>query len=380
MKSDIAKMIRPEITNFAPYIAGRPIESVKKEYGLRRVIKLASNENPLGASPLAVSALKKSAGGIFRYPDSDSTALREAIAAKTNQKPSNIVAGGGSDELIEIIAKTFFTPGDEIVISSHAFIRYKMAGELMGSKITEIPVKRNLAHDLIQMAYAVTKKTKAVFIANPNNPTGTYSTVGEFEKFLSILAERKLFPLVVIDEAYYEYATFLSDDYPDSTRYFSRYPNLITLRTFSKIYGLAGLRLGYALCAATETAKQLNRVRPPFNVNIASQIAGIAALNDREHLKKSLAVLDEGLDYLYLQFRKMGIGFIPTAGNFILVEARPFKGADIFNELLRKGVIVRATDEYGLPDYFRVTVGLPRENRIFISALKKIFTKCENKS
>jgi len=370
---NIQKLTRPQILNFAPYIAGRPIESVKKEFRLKQVIKLASNENPLGPSPYTVKAIIKSASKISRYPDSDSSELIKAISEKTGIITSQIVVGAGSDEIIEIIAKTFFNPFDEIIISRHAFIRYKMAGELMGTKVTSIHTTRNLGHDLTAMAYAVKKNTKAIFIANPNNPTGTYNNKTEFENFLNILNKRKLQPLIIIDEAYYEYAKHIAkDNYPDSTEYFRKFPNLITLRTFSKIYALAGLRLGYALCASAEIAAQLNRVRPPFNVNLISQSAGIAALKDTNHIKRSLAVFSEGYDYLRSEFYKMGIGFIPTTGNFILVEARPLKGKEVFNSLLKKGVIVRSTDEYELPDYFRVTVGLPEENKIFIKNLKKI--------
>lgn len=368
----LKKLVRKAAKNFAPYVAGRDLESVKKEYGLKSVIKLASNENPLGAGRAAVEAVRKAATGIFRYPDSDSSALRAEAGKKLEIAPENIVAGAGSDELIEIIAKTYFNPGDEIVVSRHAFVRYKMAAELMSARAVETPVA-GMGHDLEAMSRAVTSRTKAVFIANPNNPTGTYNTTLELERFLKNLARRKVEPLVVIDEAYFEYAREFPD-YPDSSRYIARHPNIVVLRTFSKIHGLAGLRLGLALCSE-EVAAELNRVRPPFNVSTAAQAAGIAALSDDKHVAASLAALKSGRDFIYRELKSAGIGFVRTAGNFILVEAGGISGAEIFRRMIAKGVIVRAMDEYGLPGHFRVTVGLPSENKIFVEELKKIMKK-----
>jgi histidinol-phosphate aminotransferase len=368
----LKKLVRKAVKNFAPYVAGRNLESVKKEYRLKSVIKLASNENPIGAGRAAAEAVRKAAGGIFRYPDSDSSALRTAAGKKLGSAPENIVAGAGSDELIEIIAKTYFNPGDEIVVSKHAFIRYKMAAELMSARAVETPTA-GLGHDLEAMSRAVTARTKAVFIANPNNPTGTYNTTLEMERFLKNLARRKVAPLIVIDEAYFEYAREFPD-YPDSSRYIAHYPNVVALRTFSKIHGLAGLRLGLAICSK-EVASELNRVRPPFNVSTVAQAAGIAALSDDKHVASSLAALKSGRDYIYRELKNAGIEFVRTAGNFILVKARGGSGADIFRKMLAKGVIVRAMDEYGLPGHFRVTVGLPSENKVFIEELKKITKK-----
>lgn len=369
---NIKKSVRHSVRNFAPYVAGRDLESVKKEYGLKDVVKLASNENPLGAGMAAVEAVRKSAAGIFRYPDSDSSAFRRTAAKKLGVGPENIVAGSGSDELIEIIAKTFFEAGDEIVVSKHAFIRYKMAAELMSAKAVEAPAS-GLGHDLEAMAAAVTRRTKAVFIANPNNPTGTYNTRFEFERFMKNLERRGLSPIVVVDEAYFEYAAEFPD-YPDASKYIPRYQNLVSLRTFSKIHGLAGLRLGMALCSR-EVACELNRVRPPFNVSSAAQAAGIAALSDDKHVADSLALFKSGRDFIYRELKMAGIKFLKTAGNFILIETGRLTGAEVFRALIKKGLIVRAMDEYGLPKHFRVTVGLPSENKFFIKEIKKIIKK-----
>lgn len=369
---NIEKLIRPCVKNFAPYIAGRPVEAVKKQFNLKKVIKLASNENPLGPSREAVNAIVRNINNIHLYPDSDSFELRTAIAKKYKLPVENILVGGGSDEIIEIIAKTFFVPSDEIIVSKHAFIRYKMAGDLMSSEVIEVPMK-NFTHDLVAMAKAVTKKTKAIFVANPNNPTGTYNTKQEFDCFLSQLLTFNSQLLIVVDEAYYEYAR-INADYPDTIKYLKKYSNLIILRTFSKIYGLAGLRLGYAF-ASEPIVKELNKIRPPFNVSYPAQLGGVAALSDEKHLKKSVEMVESGKLYIYDELDKIGVSYIRSATNFILIDVSPQKGTVLFNKLLRQGVIVRAMDEYGLPNHIRVTVGLSDENKKFIKELKRCLKK-----
>jgi histidinol-phosphate aminotransferase len=370
-KTDIEKMIRPCCAGFEPYIAGKPVETIKRELGLKKVVKLASNENPLGPSKKAIGAMKKALKNAFYYPDSNSFELKQAISKKYKITPENIMVGAGSDELIELIAKLFFTTEDEIIISDHAFIRYEMSGKLMNSKVVSVPMK-NYKHDLEAMADAVTGNTKAIFIANPNNPTGTYNTKAEFESFLNRLLSYSFMcpPLVIMDEAYYEYARALKD-YPETLKYFEKYPSLIILRTFSKVYALAGLRAGYGF-AAKEVVDYIDRIRPPFNLNSLVQAAGAASLADPEQVKKGTVLVAKEKALLYKELKKLGISFIPSAANFILMEIRPLSGREAFEKLLRLGVIVRAMDEYKLSNFVRVSIGLPEENRMFIESVRKL--------
>lgn len=366
----IESMVRPCCRGFEPYVAGRPVETIRRELGLKKIVKLASNENPLGPSRAAVSAINKAAAGAYFYPDSNSFLLRSALAKKHNVTPKQVLLGAGSDELIELVAKVFFNPGDNIVVSKHAFIRYAMAGRLMNARVISVPMK-DYAHDLPAMARAVTPKTKAVFIANPNNPTGTYNTRREFEAFLRLLAAGKgCAPLIVVDEAYYEFAR-ANRDYPDTLSYLKRNPRIIILRTFSKVYGLAGLRCGYGF-TSPEVADFMERVRPPFNVSSVAQAACTASLEDRGQVEKSLRLVNEQKAYLYREMERMGVRHIPTAANFILFDVNPMRGKDIFDALLRRGVIVRAMDEYELPHHVRVSIGLPEENRFFIKCLQEV--------
>ncbi|MHB9154747.1 MAG: histidinol-phosphate transaminase [Endomicrobiales bacterium] len=367
---DIKKMIRPSCADFQPYVAGRPIEAIKRELGLKKVIKLASNENPLGPSPRALSALGKAMAGIFFYPDSNAWLLRKALADFFALAPENIVLGSGSDEIIELLAKAFFKPTDDIIVSEHAFIRYRMAGELMGCRVKTVPMK-GFTHDLAAMAKAAGPRTKAIFIANPNNPTGTYNTKAEWESFLKALHARgKDQPLVIVDEAYYEYAR-PQEGYPETQGYLAAYPHLVILRTFSKIYGLAGLRVGYGF-ASRDVVDYLDRIRPPFNVNSLAQVAAVASLGDDGQVDRSMALIQEQKKYLYRALGRMNVPFVPTAANFILINVSPRSGQEVFRELLRLGIIVRAMDEYQYPSHVRVTIGLPSENKSFINALKKV--------
>jgi histidinol-phosphate aminotransferase len=374
MKFDIKKLIRKECAGFQSYVAGRPVETIKRELGLRKVYKLASNENPLGPSKLAKAAVRKAAEKIFFYPDSSCWELRKAISKKFKVSPANVMVGCGSDEIIEILGRMFFNPGDEIVVSEHVFIRYKMSGKLMGAKVAEVPMD-GFQHDLKAMLAAVTQKTKAVFVANPNNPTGTYNTKDEVEAFLKGIDSKfgENPPIVVFDEAYYEFARE-EKGYPESIEYLARYPNLVILRTFSKIYGLAGLRVGYGF-ANEAVADYFDRVRPPFNVNLVAQAAAVASLADASQVKKSVNLVKQGKRYLYAELRKLDIPYVETAGNFVLVGVEPLKGDDVFKRLLKKGLIVRAMDEYDFPFHVRVSIGLPEENRLFIKALKEVMTK-----
>ncbi len=359
--------VRKNILNFQPYIPGKPIDDVRREFNLKRVIKIASNENPLGPSPKAVHAIKRMINKIHIYPDGYCFELRKKIAEVYNVAENQIIFGNGTDEIIELIGKTFLNPEDEIIISEHAFIRYKMAGDLMGCKVIEVPMK-NLKHDLDAMATAVTTKTKIVFICNPNNPTGTYNTKKEFENYFSKLLAARRSPLTFIDEAYSEYAD--EKDYPLGLDYLKKGLNVMFSRTFSKIYGLAGLRIGYGIASA-EIISYLERIRPPFNVSSVAQAGAVAALDDRQHIKKSKELVSHEKKYLYEELEKIGLEYIPSVANFILINVKQ-NGQIIFEKLLRKGIIVRAMGEYGLKNYIRVTVGTPSENRKFIKEVTKV--------
>jgi len=359
--------VRKNILNFQPYIPGKPIDDVKREFNLKKVVKLASNENPLGPSPKAVSAIKKVLNKINIYPDGYCFELRKKVAATYNVGENQIIFGNGTDEIIELIGKTFLNPEDEIIVSEHAFIRYKMAGHLMGCKVIEVPMK-NYKHDLNGMADAVTEKTKIIFIANPNNPTGTYNTKDEFENYFSGLLATCYLPLTFIDEAYAEYVA--EKDYPLGIDWLKKGLNVMFSRTFSKVYGLAGLRIGYGV-ASSAIMSYIERIRPPFNVSSVAQSGAIAALDDNQHIKKSKELVLHEKIYLYKELEKIGLEYISSAANFILINVKQ-NGQIIFEKLLRKGVIVRAMDEYGLKNFVRVTIGTPTENKKFIKEVTKI--------
>ena len=363
----IEKLVRKNILDFQPYLPGKPIEEVKRELGLARVDKLASNENPLGPSSRAVSAMKRSLNRVNLYPDGSGFYLKKTLARKLKVKPENIILGSGTDEIIEIIGKTFLNPVDEIIVSKHAFIRYEMAGELMGCQIKKVPM-RNFTHDLEAMKRAITERTKIVFVANPNNPTGTYVTEKEVERFMDGLAEEIM---VVFDEAYREYVT--RKDYPQTLPYVKKGQTVIVLRTFSKIYGLAGLRIGYGI-GKSELIGFMERIRPPFNTNSLAQIAAQASLSDETHIRRGRELVGKERKYMEDNLGKMGIEFVPSVANHILLKVG--NGQNVFKKLLKKGIIVRAMVEYDLPEFIRVTIGLPQQNRRFINALREVMDKC----
>ncbi len=361
-------MVRPQVRGFEPYLPGRSIESLKRERKLARIVKLASNENPLGPSAKALSAIRQVGRKLFLYPDGASTSLRLALAKKAGLSHDQVIIGAGSDELIEILAKTYLNPGDSIVVSEHAFIRYRLAGELMGAEVISVPM-RQYTHDLTAMGKAVRENTKIVFIANPNNPTGTYNTQEELTRLLEELRDRH--PLVVVDEAYYEYAKAFAPDYPYTLALQKEFPNLVILRTFSKAHALAGLRVGYGF-ADGEIIRALDRARPPFNVSTLGQAGAEASLGDPAHIRKSVKlVLDERKKVL-AALAELGLDAVPSAGNFVLLDVSPRRGEDVFESLLSRGIIVRSMDEYGFPNHIRVTYGLPQENQLFLKTLKEV--------
>jgi len=351
------------IRSLVPYEPGKPIEEVEREYGIEDSIKLASNENPLGPSPEAVRALRERLTDLNLYPDGDCFYLKRALAAKLGVAGDRLVFGNGSNELIELAVRTFMRPGDEAVMAHQAFVVYRLVVQANGGSCKIVPLK-NFTHDLDAIAGAITAETRIVFLANPNNPTGTIYGKKEWEKFLQRVSAEIL---LVVDEAYFEYVG--DPEYPNSISYQGAGKTILTLRTFSKLYGLAGLRIGYAI-GPRDLVGLMHRVRQPFNVNAAAQWAARAALEDDVHVHRSLAVNREGMDFLKREIGKMGLEQVPSHANFILL--RVGDGAAIFKRLLQRGVIVRPMGVYDLPDYIRVTVGTMKENSRFINELQAI--------
>ncbi len=354
------------IEKLKPYEGGKPIEELKRELGIEgEIIKLASNENPLGPSKKAIEAIKNVADKVNFYPDGDAYYLKDKLAKKLGVSRDNLIFGNGSDELIELIYRTFATdPKDEIIYCYPTFIEYKIIGMAFNKKLIELPLK-DFAYDIDAIIDATSPNTRIVFLNTPNNPTGTAIKREDIERVIESVSDDVL---VVIDEAYYEYAK-AEDDYDELLDLYKK-GNVIILRTFSKAYGLAGLRIGYGI-ASEEIVNYLNRTRPPFNVNIVAQYAAIAALDDDEHIENSIKNNQKGKEYLYSEFDKLGLKYVKTYANFILFDVGD--DADkIYNELLKKGVIVRSMSGYGYKTFLRVTIGTPHENEIFITRLKEI--------
>jgi len=357
---------RPHLLALAPYAPGRPIEEVQREYGLKRVIKLASNENPLGPSPKALAAIGRHAREVHLYPDGNVFYLREALSRCLNVRPEQLMFGNGSDELIIWLALTYLSPRDSIIISQYSFVRYQMAAQLIGARWKTIPLI-GWRHDVRAMAEAVSRRTRMIFLANPENPVGTMVGRKEFERFLKAIPRRVM---IVLDQAYFEYVR--AKDYFNGIDYLKRYPNLVVLRTFSKIYGLAGLRIGYGV-AHPQIVSDVDRVRPPFNVNRLAQEAAIAALEDVEFVRKSIESNEAGRRYLYGEFERLGLEYIPSQTNFVLVRAgrERLDGNAVAQAMMRHGVIVRPMACFGLRDYVRITIGRPEENRLAIRVLRQ---------
>jgi histidinol-phosphate aminotransferase len=351
------------IRRLVPYAPGKPIEEVEREYGIAQSIKLASNENPLGPSPLALQAIREKLTQLHLYPDGDCFYLKAALAARLNVGADELIFGNGSNELIELAVRTFMRPGDEAVMARQAFVVYQLVVQANGGVATAVPLA-NFTHDLAAIARAITAKTRIVFLANPNNPTGTIYRTPEWEEFLERIPPEVL---LIVDEAYFEYVE--EPDYPDSLRYHQDGRAILTLRTFSKLYGLAGLRIGYGI-APREMIDLMQRIRQPFNVNAAAQWAARAALEDGDHVRRSLAVNRQGMQYLRSEIAALGLEQVPSYANFILL--RVGNGNEIFRQLLARGVIVRPMGVYEFPEYIRVTVGTADENRQFVAALRKL--------
>lgn len=359
----IQHLVSPWLASLVPYQPGKPIEEVEREYGIRDSIKLASNENPLGPSPRALAALREALGGINRYPDGGCFYLKEKLAAKLGVGADQVILGNGSNEILELLARVFLRPGDDAVMSEQAFIVYSSVVQAAAGIPRAVPLK-SFTHDLEAILAAVRPSTRLVFLGNPNNPTGTIFRRADFDRFLGAIRKDVV---IVTDEAYAEYVE--DPEYPASLAYVNGGRLLVVLRTFSKIYGLAGLRIGYGIASA-EVVAALDRVRQPFNVNSLAQAAALAALDDDEHVAASRRANREGKRFLAVEFERLGLSFVPTEANFILV--RVGEGASVYEKLLSQGVIVRPMSGYGFPEHVRVTVGTAGENRRFVSALENV--------
>lgn len=354
---------KPQIVNIPVYQPGKPIEEVKRELGLDEVIKLASNENPFGSSPKALAAIQAEFSNISLYPDGSSAELAQAIAERFHLNTDQLIFGCGSDEVITLIARAFFLPGDETIMADQTFSVYKSSADIEGAVSIEVPLKDG-KHDLEAMLDAVTDKTKIIWICNPNNPTGTIVSPEELTSFVERVPEHVL---VVLDEAYIEYVA--KELTPDSFELVAGHKNLVLLRTFSKIYGLASLRIGYGIGDAS-VIKLINQVREPFNTSRFAQAAALASVNDLEFIENCTKRNREGIQFLYEQFDRMGLSYFPAHGNFIMVDVRS-SAVEVFQSLLKLGIIIRAG--FGkYPNSIRVTVGSSEQNQKFISALEQV--------
>jgi histidinol-phosphate aminotransferase len=364
MSCDFLALANQGVQKLSPYQTGKPIDELKRELGLDDIIKLASNENPLGCSPLAVQAIQAEMNQIGRYPDGNGFNLKYAIQQKFGFELNRMTLGNGSNDILELVARAFIAQGQAAIYSQHAFAVYPLAVQAVGGVGIEVPAK-NFGHDLDAMAAAITANTKVVFIANPNNPTGTWFGRAEFEQFMAQVPDSVL---VVLDEAYVEYVT--DADFINGFDYVNQYPNLLVSRTFSKAYGLASLRVGYAI-ASPDVTNILNRVRQPFNVNSFALAAAVASLQDEAFVGQSRALNNAGMTQLEAGLTALGLAYIPSKANFIAFDtARPC--VPVFNALLQQGVIVRPVANYGLPTYLRVSIGLESENARFLAALKQV--------
>jgi histidinol-phosphate aminotransferase len=358
----LEKLVRPHILTLEPYQPGKPAEELDRELGIQGSIKLASNENPLGPSPKAVEAMRSALDGVHRYPDGSSWHLRRALAAKLGVDGAQLVFGAGADEILELLAKVLLGPGDECVFAWPSFAMYPIVVQGMGASPVRVPLTADFVHDLPALARAVTPRTKLVFVCNPNNPTGTSVGAEAFDRFVASLPPTLV---LAVDEAYADFAR--RHDFPDALAWVRRRPGTIALRTFSKISGLAGVRIGYGV-ADPELAGYLQRARHPFNVSRLAEAAALAALDDEEFRERTRRTNAEGVAYLTRELRALGVEVWPTDANFVLARA----GAGIQTRLLREGVIVRPLAGFGMPDHVRISVGLPEENELLIKALRRL--------
>jgi len=367
--TDPAAYAAAAVRDLAPYLPGKPLEELEREYGIRESIKLASNENPLGPGPRALAAIAATAGEIGLYPDGSGHALKQALARKHGWPLEGITLGNGSNDVLVLIAEAFLTAQSEAVYSQYGFAVYPIAVQATGATSRVAPAhpadhRMPFGHDLEALAARLNERTRVVFLANPNNPTGTWVEADPLKRFIAAVPAATL---VVVDEAYIDYVQ--EPGFPDASRWLAEFPNLIVTRTFSKAYGLAGVRVGYAL-SHPAVADMLNRVRQPFNVNSLALAAALAALEDHEHLQRSVAVNRSGMEQVRTGLDAIGLRHVPSLGNFVLIDCgRP--AATVYEAMLRQGVIVRPVANYQLPNHLRVTIGTQTQNERMLAALKQ---------
>ncbi len=371
MSCDFLSLAAPGVRTLQPYQPGKPESELRREYGLSDIVKLASNENPLGPSPKAMTAVREALGDLARYPDGNGFELKAALSAKLGISMSMLTLGNGSNDLLELVARAFLTPEHAAIFSEHAFAVYPIVTQASGAtaRVTKANSSEHAmphGHDPAALLASIDDCARVMFIANPNNPTGTWLKTMELEALLAAVPESVI---VVVDEAYHEYVE-TEADCPSALRWLDRFPNLVVTRTFSKAYGLAGLRIGYAV-SHPQVADLLNRVRQPFNVNSLALVAAAAALDDVEHLERSRATNRAGIKQLQDACRQWGLSWLPSAGNFLCVDlGQP--GREVFVELLKRGVIARPVDNYGLPRHLRISIGTEAENARWIEAMHDI--------
>lgn len=365
MSCDFLALSNAQIAALQPYQTGKPIEELQRELGLQRIVKLASNENPNGMSAKAVQAINEQIAGLTRYPDGAGFELKRVLAEKLSIQPEQITLSNGSNEVLNLIGMCFLNPATEVIFSQHCFVVYPLMAKFLGAKAIEVPAK-DWGNDLSAMLAAITDKTRAIFIANPNNPTGTWLGHGALEHFMQQVPEHVL---VVLDEAYTDYIPS-HVDCANGLVLQQQYSNIIVTRTLSKVYGLAGLRVGYSV-STPEIANILNRVREPFNVNTLAQVAAIAVLQDDEYIQRSVKLNQQGREQIEAGLTELGLEFIASQGNFVTFDTKQDAMA-VYQKLLHKGVIVRPIVPYGMPQHLRVSIGLPEENAIFLQALQEV--------
>lgn len=357
-------LLTPGATALHPYQPGKPVSELAREMGLEpaSIVKLASNENPLGPSPMAMAAVHQ-LDALSRYPDGGGFELRQTLAEHLQVDAAQVTLGNGSSDLLDFVTRIFVQPGDNIVVSEHAFSLYGLNATAVSAEVREAPAK-DFGHDLDAMAALVDERTRLVFITNPNNPTGTWLTAQQIRRFLTALPEHVM---AVLDEAYFEYVD--EADYANGIDMLADFPRLLVTRTFSKAYGLAALRVGYGV-SSVELAELLNRVRPPFNVNAAAQAAAVAAVKDQAHVQRSITANRLGMKQLIGAFEQLGLDYLPSVGNFICLQLD--NASDVNKALLQRGVIVRALAGYGMPEYLRISIGTEAENKRFIEVLTQV--------
>ncbi len=364
MSCDFLNIANSGVQKLHPYQAGKPTDELERELGITNIVKLASNENPLGLSDSVKVALQKELSELTRYPDANGYYLKQALAEKYAVELQQVTLGNGSNDLLELVARAFVSCENEVIFAQYAFVVYPIVTQAIGAKAVVVPAK-DYGHDLDAMADAITNNTKLIFIANPNNPTGTFLEQDEIKSFLTKVPENVL---VVLDEAYFEYAS--ADRRGNAIEWIKEFPNLIILRTFSKAYGLAGLRVGYSI-SNPQIADILNRVRQPFNCNALALKAAETILQDEKYLQESIKLNNAGMADLSTFFREHELEYIPSMGNFITVNVAT-SGDKVYQELLKEGVIVRPITGYGLPNHLRISIGTQAENQRFKQALVKV--------